>query len=710
MATGIFKLRDQLQGLVQGAWSGKPTASYSGAFNGSTTYLTLGGQSTFAFGSNSFTIEFWFFITTSGYTAILYDARSSGGSSVAYPVIYLNAGALTYYVNGGVIFGATPSVNAWHHVALVRNSGTTIMYLDGTQTGSSWSDSTVYLNGTNAPVIGGQGPTRGVTILPGYMSNLRVVNGSAVYTSNFTPPTAPLTAITNTVLLTLQSPTIIDNSTNAYSITNVGGVAQDNKNPFNIPSYATPAVEYLVVAGGGGGGYISAAGAGGLLQGISNVPSGTSLTVTVGAGGSGGTGGGTGTQGQNSVFGSIAAIGGGYGVNNGGNGGSGGSGASNGVNNLGLIGQGVFGQGNAGGLSLNTGGSYYGGGGGGAGTVGLSATTSNCGNGGAGIASAISGTVTAYAGGGGGGNAFGANNGSGGIGGGGAGGATNGTAGTANTGGGGGASSYNGSFWNGGAGGSGIVIISYPDTYNAPSALTGTYTASTSGSGSLSFSGTGQYLNYGGQSSFAFGTNSWTIEAWIYATSYGSAPTIYDTRPSGTQGIYPTIYLDSAGTYFYVNSAAQITGSILSLNTWYHVAVCKSGSSTKMFINGTQSGSTYTDTNTYLNGASAPFIGSSSRSPNSLLFYGNMSNIRVVNGTALYTANFTPSTTPLTPVTNTVLLLSTNSGAYLADSSTNSYVATVTGSPAWNQLSPFATGLGYKNRVYTWTGSGTITF
>ena len=33
------------------------------------------------------------------------------------------------------------------------------------------------------------------------MSDLRVVNGTAVYTSNFTPPTAPLTAITNTKLL-----------------------------------------------------------------------------------------------------------------------------------------------------------------------------------------------------------------------------------------------------------------------------------------------------------------------------------------------------------------------------------------------------------------------------------------------------------------------------------------------------------------------------
>ena len=488
-------------------------------------------------------------------------------------------------------------------------------------------------------------------------------------------------------------------------------------------SQTTNAVEYLVVAGGGGGGVYGGGGggAGGLIQGITPVTAGSSITVTVGSGGAGKSAsylvGGSGT---NSLLGNITATGGGGGNSYSSSTAtpSGGSGGGNATSNGTTVGQGVFGQGNLGGSGYSSG---FGGGagGGGAGTAGLNGTSAVAGNGGAGIASSISGTITTYGGGGGAGfwtgtTAFG----TGGVGGGGAGGSSggspggNGTAGTANTGGGGGAtgSQPEGAGTSSGAGGSGIVIISYPDTYNAPSALTGTYTASTSGSGSLSFSGTGQYLNYGGQSSFAFGTNSWTIEAWIYATSYGSAPTIYDTRPSGTQGIYPTIYLDSAGTYFFVNSAVQITGSILSLNTWYHVAVCKSGSSTKMFINGTQSGSTYSDTNTYLNGASAPFIGSSSRSPNNLLFYGNMSNIRVVNGTALYTANFTPSTTPLTPVANTVLLLGTNSGAYLADSSTNSYVATVTGSPTWNQLSPFATGLGYKNRVYKWTASGTVTF
>ena len=129
-----------------------------------------------------------------------------------------------------------------------------------------------------------------------------------------------------------------------------------------------------------------------------------------------------------------------------------------------------------------------------------------------------------------------------------------------------------------------------------------------------------------------------------------------------------------------------------------------------MFINGTQEGSTYTDTTNYtLPSGSQPVVGSRGNY-DSYKLYGNMSNVRVVKGTALYTSNFTPSTIPLTAVSGTSLLLNTVSGAYPADNSGNGFTATATGTPTWNQASPFATGLGYKNRVYTWTGSGTVTF
>jgi hypothetical protein len=235
--------------------------------------------------------------------------------------------------------------------------------------------------------------------------------------------------------------------------------------------------DYLVVAGGGGGGrgggISGGGGAGGFKTSIGgsalSLTSGTSYTVTVGAGGPGGTNstpGLDGVDGSNSVFDTITSTGGG-----GGGGGSGaqldaragGSGGGGGENS-GATGTGgaasPSGQGNAGGvggaINPSTG---RGGGGGGAGAVGATGTAS--GNGGAGLSSSITGSSVTYAGGGGGGS-YNTAVGAGGSGGGGAGGdplilGVNAVAGTVNTGGGGGGNTGA----DGAAGGSGVVVIRY---------------------------------------------------------------------------------------------------------------------------------------------------------------------------------------------------------------------------------------------------------
>jgi len=475
---------------------------------------------------------------------------------------------------------------------------------------------------------------------------------------------------------------------------------------------STPSVDYLVVAGGGAGGLSyggGGGGAGGLLQGSLPVPTGTSLTVTVGAGGSG-----NGVSGSNSVFSSITALGGGYGNgwNNIGN--SGGSGGGGGGSNGGTqrASQGTFGQGNASGVA-NGNLSYSGAGGGGAGTIGLSTTGASSGNGGAGIASAISGTVTAYAGGGGGGvYDIATVAGVGGVGGGGNGAlyGTTPSAGTQNTGGGGGgtggptSSPY-------GLGGSGIVILSYPDIYAGAAAVTGSPTISTSGSGSMFFNGS-TYLVGPTTSALNFGTGNYTVEFWVYPTTApGSGDLdIYLSASAALNdfqiGFHPSQYL-----YSNFPLIRNGTSTSIVLNTWNHVALVRSGVNVALFSNGTRVGATTNSTSTSLTNY---YISTYNTSPgaynakNAYISNIRMSNVAVYDPTL---TTYTVPTAPFGPSSSTVLLMGNVSGSFLADSSASSLILSSTGgSPAWNQLSPFATGLGYKNRVYTWTSSGTVTF
>jgi hypothetical protein len=170
------------------------------------------------------------------------------------------------------------------------------------------------------------------------------------------------------------------------------------------------------------------------------------------------------------------------------------------------------------------------------------------------------------------------------------------------------------------------------------------------GTGSLALDGTGDYLlsNPATTELYAFGTGDFTIEFWLYLNSTSSVQVFYDSRPASSQGLQPTIYINSSGTlFYYTNVANRITGSSLSTNTWYHIAVARSGTSTKMFVNGTQVGSTYTDSTNYVNPALRPIIGAdgfNSGSPGGNATNGYIDDLRITKGYARYTANFTPPT------------------------------------------------------------------
>jgi hypothetical protein len=474
----------------------------------------------------------------------------------------------------------------------------------------------------------------------------------------------------------------------------------------------TPAVEYLVVAGGGSGGNSigGGGGAGGLLQGHIPVISGTPITVTVGAGGSA-------SQGGNTAFASIIATGGGKGGayldEIGGPGGSGGGGGARETPALNANGGvGISGQGNAGGVGFPLSTNYTGAGGGGAGTIGRTAVNNYAGNGGDGLASEISGNRTVYAGGGGGATHPTGTAGVGGSGGGGAGTASGGgagVAGTTNLGAGGGGGTYPNA--GGGAGGSGVVIISYPDTYaNAASQTNGTF--STSGSGSIYFPGsTVAYTP--SSSTYNLGSNNFTMEMWVNVSNSNNlirGISQYGGFAFLLSGNTLQYYLTSDGASW--NVASAVSGGTVPFNTWTHVALVRNGNVFTPYVNGvagttTTSSATLTNNDGFCLFGEQPLVYPGGNGTTT----GYASNFRVVIGTAVYTSNFTPSSIPLTEITNTKVLMSTVSGSYLADSSSVSGITLVgTNIPTWNQASPFPTGLGYKKRVYTWTTSGTITF
>jgi len=119
-------------------------------------------------------------------------------------------------------------------------------------------------------------------------------------------------------------------------------------------------------------------------------------------------------------------------------------------------------------------------------------------------------------------------------------------------------------------------------------------------------------------------------------------------------------------------TAAAITGSAPVFNQWNHIAVCRSGTSTRLFLNGIQQGSTFTDSKNY--GAVSLTVGKDNAGSTHVT--GNMSNIRIVKGTALYTGPFVPPQAPLTAVTNTQLLMNFSNGA-IFDYATGAVLETV---------------------------------
>jgi hypothetical protein len=86
----------------------------------------------------------------------------------------------------------------------------------------------------------------------------------------------------------------------------------------------------------------------------------------------------------------------------------------------------------------------------------------------------------------------------------------------------------------------------------------------------------------------------------------------------------------------------------LATNTWYHLALARTGIATKMFLNGVQEGPTFAnDSYNYVAPIGThPFFGIYGLDGTSYGWIGNMDEIRISKGIARWTSNFTPPTVP----------------------------------------------------------------
>jgi len=163
--------------------------SYS--FNGSSAYLSVSADNSWAFGTADFTIEWFQYETDNSSFPRIFAIGAYPSTSIGCSI---EGGTFYGWFPGANAFGsATPYKNTWVHFALVRRSNVLRAYKNGTQLGSNIANSTNITNNSTTLYIGVEGGGNANTWFGGNITNMRFVKGLAVYTGNFTVPTSALT-------------------------------------------------------------------------------------------------------------------------------------------------------------------------------------------------------------------------------------------------------------------------------------------------------------------------------------------------------------------------------------------------------------------------------------------------------------------------------------------------------------------------------------
>ena len=170
-------------------------------FDGNGDWITVAESEDFNFGTGDFTVEFWIYwdgFNTGGTRGVQLTAAVTNGIWIGQ--VNSTSYVLRSYGNANHLTVTPPPIEQWHHIAVTRKNSTARFFVNGKLEASG----SVTHNFVKHEIVIGSDESSGHT--NGYISNVRMLKGTALYTSDFTPPAHELEVIGDTVLLCCNNP------------------------------------------------------------------------------------------------------------------------------------------------------------------------------------------------------------------------------------------------------------------------------------------------------------------------------------------------------------------------------------------------------------------------------------------------------------------------------------------------------------------------
>ena len=228
----------RLSGVSDGAHAAD---YYSVDFDGTGDYLSIAESTDWLFEEGDFTVEFWAYIdniATDGGIVTNMDNFNSSSQYNSRWVIGLYSSELRVWLaddGAHVLHDYFPPQGEWVHYAVTRETGNKFtLYRNGTNIFTATQTCDLDTNGALQV-----GYLNGLGTYDGKIADLRLVKGTAVYTTNFQPPVTSLTNITNTKVLCCNSSTVTGSTVTPTTITANGDPTSSNDNPYDTYPFST---------------------------------------------------------------------------------------------------------------------------------------------------------------------------------------------------------------------------------------------------------------------------------------------------------------------------------------------------------------------------------------------------------------------------------------------------------------------------------------